>query len=144
MHTPLPPQKWPYLHERCPQCWIEWKFLFQIFLIFSFLCYDWLHLQYAVTHQVCHRLKQSCSKRAKFTGKMRIALKISLVFEIWSIFMYQPYTKSTISQKLKIALKKTHELKNLFQNMRIFWDNIFAVEIFGRLQILENCEQNLP
>ena len=53
-----------------------------------------------------------------------------LVVEIWSIlcmgnFAYilvggihqnRPYTKSTISQKLKVAQKKIHELKNDFQS----------------------------
>ena len=33
MQTPLPslsppPQKWPYLHDKCPHCWIEWKIIF--------------------------------------------------------------------------------------------------------------------
>ena len=30
------PKKWPYLHERCLQCWIEWETIFQIFPNFGF------------------------------------------------------------------------------------------------------------
>ena len=38
-------------------------------------------------------------------------------FFIGQIYQNRPYTKLTISQKLKIAQKKTHELKNPFQNI---------------------------
>ena len=30
------PQKWPYLHERCPLNWTEWKINIPIFAIFIF------------------------------------------------------------------------------------------------------------
>ena len=37
MQTPPPFfQKWPYLHERCPLCWNEWKINFPFCVIFSF------------------------------------------------------------------------------------------------------------
>ena len=45
-----------------------------------------------------------------------------------------------ITQKLKIAQKKTHELKNPFQNivhlLRVFFFHFWSVKT------LENCEQN--
>ena len=65
---PLPPQKWPYLHEWCAQCWIEWKILIQIFFIFIF----W------VMTDCIYNLKVAkfCSKVAKFTAKMGVALKM--------------------------------------------------------------------
>ena len=43
-YIPPPPQKWPYLHERCSLCWTEWKINFPIF---DFLSYGCLYLQFS-------------------------------------------------------------------------------------------------
>ena len=64
------PQNCSHFHERCAQCWIECKIIFRFF---SFLSYSWLYLQITKTLPT----KKNCSEVAKFTGKMRIVLKIN-------------------------------------------------------------------
>ena len=93
--TLSPPQKWSYLHERGAQCWIEWKIIFQTFLILYFLVMaDYIYnLRWNTRCDIDQ--KKNCSKVAKFTGKMRNALNgvfssrvffvQLLVFQIWSI-----------------------------------------------------------
>ena len=54
--TPPPPfQKWPYLHERCPLCWTEWKINFPIFIfrVMVYCIYEFqvCHLNFHVCHQ---------------------------------------------------------------------------------------------
>ena len=56
-------------HERWAQCWIEWKIIFKIFPTFIFLIVFTIY-------QKIYWPKKSCSKGAKFTGKVRIALKM--------------------------------------------------------------------
>ena len=79
------------------------------------------------------------------------------VFEIWSILYmvdcttfpmtHRMYAKLTISQKLKVAQKKTHVLKNYFRAMRIFPENLAPFEqtfyFFQQKSLLEDIFANL-
>ena len=98
---------------------------------FYFLSYGWLYLQFTVTQQVCHRPKievvqkwPNLQERIVLPGQWffssRVLFVQLLVFEIWSILyivefdvckiMYAKttmYTRSTISQQLKVHKKKS-------------------------------------
>ena len=58
-HPPPPPQNCSHFHERCAQCWFEWK----INSDFYFLSYGWLYLVFTIygekkfaTHQKASRV----------------------------------------------------------------------------------------
>ena len=67
-------QKWQYLHERCPQCWIEWKIRYFQFWVMTDYIYNlrW-HTRCAIDQN------KMSSKVAKFAEKMRIATRIFVV-----------------------------------------------------------------
>ena len=98
-HPPLP-QEWPYLHERCAQCWNEWKIIFQILSTF-FFSYGWLYLQFTVvTQQVCHRPNKMFKRDKIYRRDVHFSYNDILVFVqllvflrygriyIWSILIY--------------------------------------------------------
>ena len=69
--------------------------------------------------------KISCLKVAKFSGKMRIALKINYISDFsnfqflrYSQYYIWSYTKSIISQKLKVTQKNSWT-KKLFLTYRV-------------------------
>ena len=73
----LPSQFCFHFYERCAQCWIELNINFPIFIF-------WIIADCIYNLPKKFRPKKSCSKVFKFTGKMRIALK--MIFYIMGFF----------------------------------------------------------
>ena len=130
------------------------------------LSYSWLYLQFT-THQVCHRPKKNCSNVGKFIQESCALLWqwffcsgvfFCATFSFWDMvdFMHDrfwcisplvtsclqncPYTKSAMSQKLKIAQKKLMNWKIIFWAMRIFPGNSAPFEqkkyLFKNLELI--------
>ena len=59
----------------------------------------------------------------------------------WCNRPYRPYTKSTISQKLKVV-QKTHDIKKIFvRSMRIFSVNLATFkQLFFLVVVTVNCK----
>ena len=60
-----PPQFCSHFHERCAQCWIEWKYNYIIFAIFIYEL--WL-----IVFTIYQKFTD---KKKKITGKMRISIE---------------------------------------------------------------------
>jgi len=78
------PQKWLYLHERCPLCWNGWKINFPI--------HGWFCLQFSWHTLISKRVtdkKKMYLKVAIFTWKMRKVLKRMknrfCIFSFWDV-----------------------------------------------------------
>ena len=118
MQNSPPPQFCSLFHERCAQCWIEWKINFTIFIFSGMTVYT--------IYQKFTEQKNNCSKCSHLQERFGLLWKLLfsswicflqlLVFEIWSILRTWGHMhQNRISQKFK-SHKKTHELKNLFQS----------------------------
>ena len=93
--TPLPslPQKWPYLQERCAQCWIEWKVNFQIFIFW-------------VMADCIKKIVQKWPNLQERCAKIWNLINFCLCF--WSVHVW--WIVNTISHNSKILIAKIRKL----------------------------------
>ena len=81
-----PPQKWCKFHDRCPQCWIECKFIFN----FS----DFYFSSYGRFCTKIHRILPILSTKMTISQKLKIAKKWKLIFSLVSA-LWTPFIKLT-------------------------------------------------